>query len=531
VVVDLAATNPAGWGSDHYRNTAHQTDASIYEVHIRDFSIDPNSGMKNRGKYLALTEHGTHTPLGSPTGIDSVKALGVSHIELLPIQGCATLDEVKGGSADVVQGADGTRYNWCYDPRNYNVPNGAYATDPTGAVRITEVKQMVQAIHKSGLGVIQDVVYPHTFSTSVFDPIVPGYYYRTDEAGNLLARTGVGNEVAAERPMVRKFILDSVKYWAREYHMDGFRFDQMAYLGKETTTQIAKELRGINPHAVMLGEPWSPDLGLPGTDVAMTKGQQKNLHVGVFNDDIRDGLTGDVFNPQVPGYATGAPTRNAPVLRSIPGNINYSLSRSGFAAQPDEAINYVSVHDGYTLWDHIATSAPTASEADRIKMDELAQAVVFTAQGVPYIEGGAEFLRTKGGNGNSYQAGDVVNMLTWGRKASYPQVVRYYTGLFHLRSAHPAFRMSTASAITKHLKLFDDTPQFSSMFELTGHANGDRWKNILVIYNPNNAPVKLSLPKGTWTIVANTGHAGVKALGHAKGKVSAPGLTVEVLYQ
>lgn len=530
MVVDLAATDPPGWSSDQYRNTAHQTDATIYEVHVRDFSIDPNSGMQHRGKYLAFTEHGTHTPSGVPTGIDSVKALGVSHIELLPIQGCATLDEIKGGSTDLAP-EDPTRYNWCYDPRNYNVPNGAYATDPNGTARITEVKQMVQAIHGTGMGVIQDVVYPHTYATSVFDPIVPGYFYRTDNSGNLLARTGVGNEVAAERPMVRKFILDSVKYWAQQYHMDGFRFDQMAYLGKDTVTAIAKELRSINPHAIMLGEPWASDLGLPGSDVAFTQGQQKNMHVGMFNDNYRDGLTGNVFDPKVPGYATGNPQLIVPVWRGAVGNIRYSFSLSGFASQPDEVINYVSVHDGYTLWDHVAASQPSASEADRIKMDQLAQAAVFTAQGVAYMEGGAEFLRTKGGNGNSYQAGDAVNMLDWIRKGTYPQVYQYYANLIHLRNAHPAFRMTKASDITKHLTVLANTPRNTAVFQLKGHANKDKWKNILVIYNPNSGSVKLKIPKGTWTIVATTGKVGEKSLGHAKGTVNVPALTAMILHQ
>jgi pullulanase len=313
--------------------------------------------------------------------------------------------------------------------------------------------------------------------------------------------------------------------------MDGFRFDQMAYLGKETVTQIAKELRTINPHAIMLGEPWASDLGLPNGDVALTMGEQKNLHVGVFNSDYRDGLMGDVFDPKVPGYATGNPLKIAPVLRGVPGNTNYNTALSGFAAQPDEAINYVSVHDGYTLWDHVNASAPNASEADRIKMDELAQGAVFTAQGVPYMAGGAEFLRTKQGDGNSYISGDAINMLDWSRKGTYSQVFSYYTNLIHLRAAHPAFRMSTASMISNHLNVVMDTAKNTTVFELTGHANKDKWKNILVIYNPNSSGVKLKIPKGTWTIVGTTGRIGEKSLGHAKSSLTVPGLTVEVLHQ
>jgi pullulanase len=515
MIIDLPQTNPPEWYEDASVVLAHPEDAIIYEVHVRDFSIDPNSGMVNKGKYLAFTERGTRGPNNVTTGLESLKELGITHVQLQPIEAFASVDE-----------NDPVQYNWGYDPRNYNVPTGAYATKPSGTTRITECKQMIQSLHKEGIGVIMDVVYNHTFAIrdSDFDKIVPQYYYRTDYSGSYTNGSGVGNELATERPMVRKFMLDSLAYWVKEYHVDGFRFDLMALQGVETMKQVAETLHAINPHLLLYGEPWAGGTsGLAATDL-LFKGRQQGLGLAVFNDEIRNGLIGGVFDPTARGFATGAEGLIEVIRKAVEGSID------DFAASPSETINYVTSHDNYTLWDKIAFSNSSASEEDRIKMDELAQAVILTAQGVAFLHGGEEMLRTKGGNDNSYDAGDAVNQFDWSRKAGYWKVFNYYAGLIHLRRAHPAFRMTSVSDIRAHLS-FLQSPENTLMFSIAGHANGDSWENILVIYNPTSAAVVCPLPAGQWTIVVRQDRVSDEFLGRASQGVIVPAISCMVLYQ
>jgi pullulanase len=530
MIVDLAVTDPTGWSKDSYVKTKDPVDASIYETHVRDFSIAPDSGMKYKGKYLAFTETNTKTSQGVSSGVASLKQLGVNYVEMQPVQGCATLDEVAGGSSALVTSANGSLYNWCYDPRNYNVPNGAYATDPHGTARITELKDAISALHKQGLGVIIDVVYNHTHDFSTFDNIVPGYYFRTDYDGNYTNGSGTGNEIAAERPMVRKFILDSVKYWVTQYHVDGFRFDEMALLGQGTMKAVSQELHTINPHVIIFGEPWDGGTSGLTSDTLVTKGVQQNMGIGVFNDDIRNAVANEVFNTNK-DFATGDPTKGLQVMIGAVGETNYNVQYKGWAAKPSEDISYVTSHDNMTLWDRIQAADPTVDEPTRIKMDEFAQSIIFTGQGVPYMQGGEEFLRTKGGNSNSYISGDTVNMLDWNRKAQYPQVFTYYSNLIHLRAAHPAFRMTTASMIQNHLTFDDNVPQDVIAYKLTGHANGDKWKTIMVIYNPLAAPASVKLPKGTWHVVAEGSKISTRAFDKATKKISAPAYGTTIVYQ
>jgi pullulanase len=536
MIVDLKSTNPKGWSSDHYVKTKNPTDASLYEVHVRDFSIDPNSGMKNRGRYLAFTERGTKGPGGLPTGVDYLKKLGITHVEILPIQVGNVLQEASAINQTYPAPPLSAFYNWNYDPKMYDVPDAAYATSTHGTARITQVKQMVQALHKAGLGVILDTVYNHTNNSDNFNAIVPGYYYRTDPYGFVADEAGPA--VAAERPMVRKFIVDSASYWMKQYHVDGFRFDLLTLLGKGTADALSTALHKIDPHCVLLGEPWDISPGgwllkdtIPG-DVEFTQGQQKGSRIGVFNDQIRNGLEGNVFNASAPGYATGDPTASLPVQVGIVGNTSYSAVISGWADKPEEAINYVSSHDNYTLWDRLAKDPIPTDDATRVKMDELANAVVFTSQGVPFMQGGDEFLRTKNGDGNSYASGDLVNQFNWSLPKKNAAVVAYYSGLIHLRRAHPAFRIDSASLIASHLKFTNPSTQVTTIeFELTGHANRDSWKNIVVAYNPHPDPVTATLPSGAWTIVATTGKVGEKKIGTATGSASVPGYTMMVFHQ
>ncbi|MDQ0202066.1 type I pullulanase [Neobacillus ginsengisoli] len=515
MIVDLEDTNPAGWKEDHQQTPANPVDEVIYEAHVRDFSIDANSGMNYKGRYLAFTEHGTKGPNNVKTGIDSLKKLGITTVQLQPVEEFNSIDETQPNM-----------YNWGYDPRNYNVPEGAYATTPEGTARITQLKQLIQSLHQDRIGINMDVVYNHTFSTLVsdFDKIVPQYYYRTDSAGNYTNGSGCGNEVAIEHPMAQKFVLDSVKYWVTEYHIDGFRFDLMALLGTDTMAKISKELHAINPGIVLYGEPWTGGTsGLP-SDQLLTKGQQKGLGIGVFNDNIRNGLDGNVFEKSAQGFATGDPNQVDIIKNGVIGSIQ------DFTSAPSETINYVTSHDNMTLLDKIMTSNPNDSQADRIKMDELAQAVVFTSQGVPFMQGGEEMLRTKGGNDNSYNAGDQVNQFDWSRKAQFENVFDYYSGLIHLRDKHPAFRMTTADQIKQHLT-FLDSPTNTVAFQLKDYANHDKWKNIIVMYNPNKTSQTLTLPSGNWTIVGLGDQVGENSLGHVTGKVQVPAISTIILKQ
>lgn len=534
-IVDLPGTNPAGWSSDGYMKAKSPTDARVYEVQVRDFSINPDSGMTNKGKYLAFTETGTKTSKGVVSGVDSLKQLGVNYVQFLPVFGCNTLDEVKGGSTTLVTSPNGSLYNWCYDPRNYNAPNGAYATTPHGTARITELKQAIQTLHRRKIGVILDVVYNHTNSTSVFDPIVPGYFYRQDYTG--ATYDSFGPNVAASRPMVCKFITDSVSYWMQEYHVDGYRFDIMSALGQNCMKQVSQALHRINPAAVLYGEPWQVlpsgwQQTLEGGvgDQELTKGMQQNLGIAVYNDDLRTGVVNDVFSGNKE-FATGDPTKGLAVMIGATGELNFNTLLKGWAARPSETLNYVTNHDNQTLWDHITRAAPEADEATRIKMDEFAQAIIFTSQGVPLMQGGEELLRTKGGNDNSYDAGDTVNMLDWNRKAQYPGVFAYYAGLMRLRAAHPAFRMNSASMVEKRLRFVQRVPRFVVAYTLNGHANGDKWKTIMIIHNPNSAARTIKLKPGTWHVVARGEKIGTRAFATARGSVSAPAYGTTILYQ
>lgn len=515
MIVDLHETNPQDWQEDAHVTLAQPVDAIIYELHVRDFSIAENSGMTHQGQYLAFTEENTKGVEDVSTGIDSLKELGITHVQVLPVEEFASVNEYCP-----------QQYNWGYDPRNYNVPEGAYATTPHGMARITQFKQMIQSLHRAGIGIVMDVVYNHTFAAydSDFDRLVPQYYYRTNDEGYYTNGSGVGNELATERPMVQKFVRDSLKYWVQEYHVDGFRFDLMALLGIETMQKVAQDLHNLNTSLLIYGEPWTGGgSGLPEEQL-LTKGRQKNLGIGVFNDGLRNNLDGSVFDAGSQGFVTGATGLVDSIKRGVEGSIN------DFTASPAETINYVTSHDNYTLWDKIARSNGQDSEEDRIKMDELAQAVILTAQGIPFIQGGEELLRTKQGNDNSYNAGDAINQFAWERKAQYHEVFDYYAGLIHLRKKHPAFRLPTAEAIQQHLT-FLTSPLNTLMFELQEHANGDPWQRILVMYNPNRYEVNFPLPQGEWHIVATQGRVGEEILGQATEAVDVPPIACMILYQ
>ena len=511
VVVDLSKTNPAGWSNVKPKFSGSPTDASIYELHVRDLSIDPSSGVPaaHQGKYLAFTDLKTSYK-GVPTGIAHIKSLGVTHVELLPVFDFQSVDE------------SAPSFNWGYDPQNFNVPEGSYSTDPANpTTRITELKSAIQSMHNQGLRVIMDVVYHHVFNANTYSEslIVPGYFFRTDSSGNLTSGSGVGNDVADERSMVAKFINDSFKYWATEYHMDGFRIDQMGQMSIGTINQARKSLSAIDPTILMLGEGWYGSSSLP-TSNAATQGNITQIPgVAAFNDQIRDGVKGSVFNADDKGFVSGSIAKALDVKAGIVGNTSYNgtLTNTWTTGTPGQAINYVESHDNQTLYDKLKASATGASAATIVKMDEMSAAIVYLSEGVPFIQAGQEFLRSKGGNGNSYNSSDAVNSLKWSTLPTNMAVNNYYKGLLAIRKAHPAFRLTTASSIKTNLA-FLPTLDGVIAYSLNGTKSKDSWKKIVVAFNATATPQSVLLPSsGTWKIVVSGGTAGIKVLATSKG--------------
>ena len=525
VVVDLDKTDPTGWSTKKPAFSGKATDAIIYELHVRDLSMDSSSGISaaDKGKYSAFTQLNT-TFNGIKTGVSAIKDLGVTHVELLPIFDYASVDEAA------------PTFNWGYDPMNYNVPEGSYSSDPTKpTARITELKAAIQSMHNQGLRVNMDVVYNHVYTASNFSQelIVPGYWFRTDESGNLTNGSGCGNDVASERPMVRKFIVDSVKFWASEYNLDGFRFDLMGLMDIQTINEVSAELKKIDPTIIIIGEGW--DMGtLPAELRANQKNISKLNNVAHFNDQIRDGLKGSVFTPADPGWATGKISARSDVTAGIVGNTEHSIDMAAkwITQSPAQSVNYVESHDNLALADKISSSVKGVSPAGIAQLSHFATSVAFLAQGVPFMQAGQEFLRSKNGDENSYKSSDEVNSLKWSTKARNAVTTKYFQGLIALRKAHPAFRMSTTAAVKANLK-FIPTTNDVIVYTLNGKAVRDSAKLIVVIHNPNPGVTSVALPnKGKWSVLVKGSVAGTKAIETlSTNKVSVAGQTTMVLTQ
>ncbi len=519
-IIDFATTNPEGWSSDKGPELKVINDAVIYEMHHRDFSVHPSSGIVNKGKFLALTEQGTTNPTGEKTGIDHLKELGVTHVHILPSYDYNSVDEANLPS---------NQYNWGYDPFNYNVPEGSYSTNPTNpATRIKEMKEMVQALHNAGIGVVLDVVYNHTANNddSNFSLTAPGYYYRHRADGSYSDASGCGNETASDRQQMRDFIVNSVKYWAKEYHIDGFRFDLMAIHDTETMNEVARALKEINPSIFVYGEGWTAgDSPLPVEKRALKENVSKMEGIAVFSDDIRDAVKGHYSNAADRGFATGKPGNEETVKIGIVAStahpqVDYSKgnnSKFPYASSPKMIINYVSCHDDLMLTDKLAKSMPGSTEAERQRAARLAQTIVFTSQGTPFMWTGEEIFRDKKGVHNSFKSPDSVNAIDWNLKHDNLEQFNYYKELIKLRNAHPAFRMTTAEDIAKHL-VFDkvDTPNLIS-YSLKGNANGDEWKEIKLIFNGSTEPQAVKVARGDWTVIAEDGKIAADGLGTSKG--------------
>ena len=514
-ILNMADTNPEGWADDRRPALASPADQVIYELHMRDFSISPTSGMQHKGKYLALTE---------PRAIAYLKSLGINAIHFQPLFDYASVDETQ---------LHRPQFNWGYDPKNYNVPEGSYSTDPyTPAVRIREFKTMVQALHKAGIRVIFDAVYNHTFDIegSNFQRTYPDYYYRKTADGRYSDGSGCGNETASERPLMREFMIESVKYWINEFHIDGFRFDLMGVHDIETMNQIRAAVDTIDPTIYIYGEGWSAgSCAYPQEKLAMKASTYKLNGIGAFSDDMRDALRGPFSDDTKGAFLAGIKGEEESLKFGIVGGIAHNqvdmtrvnYDKKPWTNEPTQQISYVSCHDDMCLVDRLKASVPglkdmTRSQAERqaelIRLDLLAQTAVFTSQGVPFMLAGEEMLRDKKGVHNSFSSPDSINEFNWDNLKQYPQVFEYYCGLIHLRNNHPAFRLGTAEAVREHLE-FISTDDCLVAFRLKNLEGIDSWKDIIVVLNANKEAKTIAIPEGEYTVACCNGVINEQGIG------------------
>lgn len=511
VIVDLKDTDPDGWADDVRPELKNPCDLIIYEMHHRDFSMDMSSGIKNKGKFLALTE---------PAAISHLRRLGVNAVHILPSFDFASIDESK---PDVAQ------YNWGYDPLNYNVPEGSYSTNAADPkTRIREFKQMVQALHKAGIRVILDVVYNHTFDIngSNFQKTYPDYFFRKNAEGKYSDGSGCGNETASDKELMREFMKESVAYWVNEYHIDGFRFDLMGVHDIETMNEIHDVVAQIDPTIYIYGEGWSAGSCAYPQDKLATKANTCELNgIGAFSDDMRDALRGPFSDDTKGGFLAGVPGQEESIKFGIAGAISHpqidmtkvNYSKVPWTNEPSQMVAYVSCHDDMCLTDRLRSSIPYIGDDELIRLDLLAQTAVLTSQGVPFILSGEEMLRDKKGVHNSYRSPDSINRLDWNNLKRYPQVFDYYAGLISLRKQHPAFRMGSADEVRKNL-CFLEAPEGVVAYQLKNNAGGDSWKNIIVVLNSQKTPQTVDVPENTYTMVVANGKVDTNGIGLLSGK-------------
>ena len=511
-IVDMQTTNPSGWSNDRRLTLKSPADLIIYEMHHRDFSIDASSGLVNKGKFLALTEQ---------KAIKHLKELGVNAVHILPSYDFASIDESNTTTP---------QYNWGYDPLNYNVPEGSYSFDAEQPTRrILEFKQMVQALHKAGIRVILDVVYNHTFDIEGgnFDRTFPMAYYRYTADGKPSNGSGCGNETASEKPLMRQFILESMKYWATEYHIDGFRVDLMGIHDIETMNLIRKELTAIDPNIFIYGEGWTAGACAYPTEKLALKAHIKQMPgIAAFSDELRDALRGPFSDDKQAAFLGGIAGFEESIKAGIAGMIAHpqvdytkvNYTKEAWANEPTQMISYVSCHDDMCLVDRLKASIPEAAYdmEEVIRLNQLAQTAVFTSQGIPFMLSGEEMLRDKKGVHNSFNSSDEINHLDWNNLKKYPQVFAYYKGLIQMRKAHPAFRLGSAELVRKHLE-FLPTQDCLVAFRLKNHAGGDKWNNIYVVLNGSTNLQSVNIPKGKYTIVANNGIINEAGIGEMEG--------------
>ena len=521
MVIDLSGTNPEGWENDKGVFFGKSiTDAVLYELHVRDLSMDENSGIEHKGKFLGVSETGTKTPSGIATGLDHIKELGITHIHLLPSFDFGSVDESK---------PEENQFNWGYDPANFNVPEGSYSTDAhNGAVRISEMKRMIYGLHKNGMGVVMDVVYNHVYNRDEFciNALVPGYFSRIDENGKYSEGSGCGNDTASERSMVKKYIVDSVKYWADEYHIDGFRFDLSGLLDIATMNEITEAVHPFHPNVIFYCEGWdmSTKVTKRVVELANQYNSEKMPGCSFFSDTVRDLLIGRAGEFSDRGFITGKACSEelfGECFRGMPS----------WCKNPTKSINYVSCHDGMTLFDRISTALPKADLSEKIRRNNLAVAVYMLSQGTPLMQAGEEMLRSKTNpdgsfDYNSYKSPDSVNSIKWSSldDPEYRKVFEYYKGLIKFRKAHGSLRLNSAAEVYSHIEKSETGANGVFAFHIWGGANGETAEAIFAAFNPENKEKEISLPEGKWKVCISGETAGTETISVAEGKFRMPPL-------
>ncbi|MEE0952095.1 MAG: type I pullulanase [Paludibacteraceae bacterium] len=503
-IIDMQATDPQGWENDQRPAMTDPTDVVVYETHMRDFTIDATSGIANKGKFIAFTEQGTQTAEGLASGIDHLKELGITHIQILPMYDYGSIDETT---------LDLNKYNWGYDPVNYNVPEGGYSTNPYDpATRIREAKTMIQALHAAGIRVIMDVVYNHTYSVEgcALGRVVPQYFYRMNEDGTYANGSGCGNETASDKEMMRQFMVESVCYWAREYHIDGFRFDLMGIHDQETMRQIRAALDEIDPSIITYGEGWAASSpAYPYEQLAMKQWTYTMPRVGAFSDDIRNALIGSPFDHHR-GFASGnTASRDA---------VRYGLvACPDWSGEPMQHVSYITCHDNYCLRDRIEVAAAEETEATKLRMNKLAQTTVMVSQGMTFFYGGEELFRTKQGVENSYQSPDSINVIEWANKQTYNDLYTYYREIIKIRRQHKGFRLGTAELVKNHVEFPETTQEGLIIYRIKDLQGIDTAASLVVLLNGTPEPMEVEVPQATYTVLAHDAQANASGMGTIEG--------------
>ena len=517
-VIDWSETDPEGWAEDKSPEIK-PSDIIVYEMHHRDFSIHETSGVANKGKYLALTEEGTKNPDGLATGIDHLKELGVTYVQLLPSTDFITVDEAH---------LENNQYNWGYDPYNYNAVEGSYSTDPFNPVtRIKEFKQMVQALHNAGFRVILDVVYNHTTDASKtgFERTMPGYFYRMREDGTFFDGSGCGNETASEQEMFRKYMIESLEWWMKEYHIDGFRFDLMAIHDIDTMNEISERLHAIDPNVVIYGEGWAAQApAYPAEEIALKANTYMLDRIGAFSDNIRDAVRGPLGCENA-GFMDGVAGNKENIEFGIAGGVEHpQVSVERWISSPLQHVSYVSCHDDHCLRDRLE-EATKATEKDRLRMVKLAQTAVYTSQGIPFIFAGEELYRHKQGVKNSYNQPDSINAIDWTYKTKYNDLVKYYAELAAIRHAHPGFCLGDAELVREKLQFIEVDDPCVVAFRISGLEGIDSAKSLTVVLNGSKKNVKIEIPQGNYVVLAQNAYADADGFGAYSGNYCAAAAT------
>ena len=505
-ILDMKSTNPEGWEYDARPEVTDMTDIVVYETHLRDFTMSPYSGIENKGKFLALTEEGTgvNGDRLAATGIDHLKEMGITHLQILPFFDYGSIDETR---------LDQNRYNWGYDPVNYNVPDGGYSTNPYDpACRIREAKMMIQALHEAGIRVIMDVVYNHTYDVMgcALGRVVPKYFYRLNPDGTYANGSGCGNETASDHAMYRQFMVESVCYWAREYHIDGFRFDLMGIHDQETMNAIRAALDEIDPTILTYGEGWAAMApAYPYEELAMKQWTYKMPRVGAFSDDIRNALIGSPFDHER-GFASGNAASAKDVMRGL-------IACPEWSGEPIQHVSYITCHDNYCLRDRIDVSAKGESEATKLRMNKLAQTAVLVSQGMAFIYGGEELYRTKKGIDNSYQSPDSINIIPWENMFQYADLCDYYRAMIALRHEHKGFRLGSADLVKEHVEFLDTDNESLIIYRINNLEEFDSAKSLTVLLNGSAKQAKAEVPEGTYTVLAHDAQVDISGLGQIQG--------------